>query len=331
MKFFLNSYVENKFKIVTKKYALILGSNPSDGARSPKLWNKVYKKKKIKCKMYPADVKLKNLKNIIKELKKDNNFIGGSVTIPYKEKIIKYLDEVDIASKKINSVNTIIRKNNKLIGFNTDYLGFGKSLERFKIKKQDSILVLGAGGAGKAVIGFIIDNLKENKKYFFNRNHKKIISFLKKYNKNKIFVLKGYKNISKIKDIKLIINTTSIGFSTWFDSKKKFYNLEYFSPLAPLSNIKLIDKKEKKLFLKKNKKIIEKNLKISKKFFKNNTNSKVYDIIYSPKKTNIMKHADIYKNYNLNGLNMNLDQAVIAFSKVNKIKSFDEIKKIMKK
>ena len=44
-----------------------------------------------------------------------------------------------------------------------------------------------------------------------------------------------------------------------------------------------------------------------------------------------MKHADIYKNYNLNGLNMNLDQAVIAFSKVNKIRSFDKIKKIMKK
>jgi shikimate dehydrogenase len=331
MKFFLNSYIENKFQLDHKKYALIIGSNPSDGARSPKLWNKVYKKKKIRCKMYPADVKLKKLKNLIKYLKKDNNFIGGSVTIPYKEKIIKYLDEVDITSKKINSVNTIMRKNNKLIGFNTDYLGFGKSLDRFKIKKQDSILVLGAGGAGKAVISFILSNFKENKKYFFNRNYKKIMKLLKKCNYKKLFVLKEYKDIYEIKDIKLIINATSIGFNTWFESKKKFYNLKYFSPLASLNNIKLINKKEKKLFLKKNKKIVEKNIKTSKSFFKDNPNLKVFDIIYSPEKTNIMKHADIYKNYNLNGLNMNLDQAVIAFSKVNKIRSFDKIKKIMKK
>ena len=51
MKFFLNSYIENKFQLDHKKYALIIGSNPSDGARSPKLWNKVYKKKKldVKC------------------------------------------------------------------------------------------------------------------------------------------------------------------------------------------------------------------------------------------------------------------------------------------
>jgi shikimate dehydrogenase len=331
MKSFLNSYIENKFQLDSKEYALIIGSNPSDGARSPKLWNKVYKKKKIKRKMYPADVKLKNLKNIIKYLKKDKKFIGGSVTVPYKEKIIKYLDVVDTTSKKINSVNTILKKKNKLIGLNTDYWGFGKSINKFNIKKQDPILVLGAGGAGKAVISFIIKNFKENKKYFFNRNHKKISRFIKNYNEKKCIILKEYKNISKIKDIKLIINTTSIGFNTWFGSKKKFYNLEYFSPLAPLNDIKLINKKEKKLFLKKNKKNIEKNLKISKKFFENNPNSKVYDIIYSPKKTNIMKHANSYKNYSLNGLNMNLDQAVIAFSKVNKIKSFDEIKKIMKK
>ena len=46
MKSFLNSYIENKFQLDSKEYALIIGSNPSDGARSPKLWNKVYKKKK---------------------------------------------------------------------------------------------------------------------------------------------------------------------------------------------------------------------------------------------------------------------------------------------
>jgi len=331
MKLLLNSYIDNKLKLVEKKYALIIGLNPSGGARSPKLWNKVYKKKKIKCKMYPADVKPNNLSNIVKFLKKDPNFIGGSITIPYKEKIIKYLDKVDVNSKKINSINTILKKNNKLIGFNTDYSGFGRSLNKFNIKKKDAILVLGAGGAGKAAISFIINNFKENKKYFFNRTPQKLTSFLKTHNKKKIFILKNYKSIYKITNIKLVVNTTSIGFNSWFYSKRKFYNLKYFSPLAPLKQVELINKKENKLFLKKNKQNIERNIKKSKQFFKDNPNAKVYDIIYTPIKTNIMKHADIFKSFNLNGLNMNLDQAVIAFSKVNKIKSFDEIKKIMKK
>ena len=52
----LNKYISNNIKIKHKKFALIIGESPSFGARSPKLWNKVYKKKKIKCEMYPADV-----------------------------------------------------------------------------------------------------------------------------------------------------------------------------------------------------------------------------------------------------------------------------------
>ena len=65
-----------------------------------------------KIRMFPADVSNKNLKDLINLLKKDKKFIGGSVMVPYKEKVIKYLDYIDEISKKIGAVNTILKKEN---------------------------------------------------------------------------------------------------------------------------------------------------------------------------------------------------------------------------
>ena len=107
----LSQYLENKLKIKQiAKYALILGASPSKGARSPKLWNRVYKAQKSKIKMYPADVNQKNLKHLVSYLKKDDLFIGGSITIPYKISIMKYLDGIDNKARKIGSINTILKK-----------------------------------------------------------------------------------------------------------------------------------------------------------------------------------------------------------------------------
>ena len=125
---------------MSNKYAAIIGLNPSKGARSPKLWNKVYKKLKINCQMYPADISKKNLPSLIKEIKKDDDFLGSAVTMPYKEKILKYIDKIDVNSKKIGSINTILKKNKKLIGYNTDYLACKKTLSKFKKKKKILIL-----------------------------------------------------------------------------------------------------------------------------------------------------------------------------------------------
>ena len=99
----LNSYLTNNISIKEKNFALILGENPSQGARSPKLWNKVYRKLKKNIRMYPADINKKKLPQLIKYLKKNNNFLGGSVTMPYKEEIIRYLDNIDKDSKKIGT------------------------------------------------------------------------------------------------------------------------------------------------------------------------------------------------------------------------------------
>lgn len=80
-----------------------------------------------------------------------NNF-GFNVTIPYKEAIIPYLDLLDFHAEKIGAVNTIKIENGKKIGFNTDWIGFKKSLQPLLKPHHTKALVLGTGGASKAVI-----------------------------------------------------------------------------------------------------------------------------------------------------------------------------------
>lgn len=77
---------------------------------------------------------------------------GFNVTIPFKEKIIPYLDALDHAAKTIGAVNCVNRENGKLIGYNTDYIGFTNSIKPLLNKQHKKALVLGNGGASKAVL-----------------------------------------------------------------------------------------------------------------------------------------------------------------------------------
>ncbi len=83
---------------------------------------------------------------------REEDFKGFNVTIPYKESIIKYLDEVEEEALEIGAVNTIkVTLENKLIGYNTDVYGFQKSIESILKKHHKKALILGTGGASKAV------------------------------------------------------------------------------------------------------------------------------------------------------------------------------------
>ena len=80
--------------------------------------------------MFPADVKEENLDQLCMYLKSNKHFLGSSVTVPYKEKIMKYLDGIEKNAKSIGSVNTIVNKKGKLFGFNTDYYGSMYTLKK---------------------------------------------------------------------------------------------------------------------------------------------------------------------------------------------------------
>jgi len=88
----------------------------------------------------------------ITQIVKNPNLCGLNVTIPYKEEIIPFLDKISKKAKKIGAVNTIkITKKGKLKGYNTDFFGFQKSLSSLLNEHHKKALILGTGGASKAV------------------------------------------------------------------------------------------------------------------------------------------------------------------------------------
>ena len=100
--------------------------------------------------------------SLFENLKKES-FSGLSVTIPFKESIIPYLDELDNSAAEVGAVNAVYFHNNKAIGYNTDVIGFAISLSKLLINKGivENALVLGTGGAAKAVM-FALDKLNIN-------------------------------------------------------------------------------------------------------------------------------------------------------------------------
>ena len=90
--------------------------------------------------------------NDFKSLIRKFDLSGLNVTIPYKEAIIPFLDEISDEAKTIGAVNTIQFKKGKLIGHNTDHIGFHNSIKPFLENTMDRALILGTGGASKAVV-----------------------------------------------------------------------------------------------------------------------------------------------------------------------------------
>ena len=83
---------------------------------------------------------------------KQKDFAAINVTIPYKKDVIPYLDEMDMQAKSIGAVNTIVNKNGKLIGHNTDFDGFLYMVRHHNIHMKDKkVLIIGNGGAAQAV------------------------------------------------------------------------------------------------------------------------------------------------------------------------------------
>jgi shikimate dehydrogenase len=127
------------------------------------------------------------------------NLRGLNVTIPYKEEVLALLDVIDKRAKAIGAVNTIrITKNKQLIGYNTDFLGFKKSLEQHLSPEHHNALILGTGGASKAV-AYALDLM--NIKYdFVSRSTNKASKFL--YSDLTVGIIGSYS---------IIINCTPIG------------------------------------------------------------------------------------------------------------------------
>ncbi len=130
---------------------------------------------------------------------------GCSVSMPFKEKVIPFLDRLDPLAKKIGAVNTIVNDNGQLIGYNTDVIAVEKSLKPLQIKNDKDIIIFGAGGVSRAIL-VALKNLKLKNITVANRTTRKGERLAKEFNVNFI-------QWSKRENVKadVIINATSIG------------------------------------------------------------------------------------------------------------------------
>ncbi len=144
--------------------------------------------KKFKAENIDANYKLYELKNLETEfpllLKNTSNLCGLNVTIPYKQRIFPFLDKIDADAEEIGAVNVIKFSNGKLIGYNTDVVGFEMSLTKHLLPHHTKALILGTGGASKAV-AFVLQKLgieftfvsrtKANDNYTYNELNEETI------------------------------------------------------------------------------------------------------------------------------------------------------------
>ncbi|NMM63825.1 shikimate dehydrogenase [Clostridium sp. P21] len=130
---------------------------------------------------------------------------GVNVTIPYKVEIMQYLDSISKEAEKIGAVNTIAFKENGIIGYNTDYYGFGESLKNGKIDIYNkNAVILGTGGASKAVLHYLLDNGVKDVVYV-SRNPENAMKQVKNFN------IISYEDMNKLKNTDIIINCTPCG------------------------------------------------------------------------------------------------------------------------
>ena len=169
-----------------------------------------YWSKKAKCnflyKKYEIDEK--RIEKFFYNYKKDKNFIGFNITIPYKEKFINMCDNVSLRAKKIGSVNLIYKKGNRIYGDNTDVIGFGKIYSLLKIRKTKTVLLIGAGGASRAILYFLNKKNIENIDIFAT-------SFRRRQSLSLNFKFKNFTNNTTLlkKKYDLIINASNAGMS----------------------------------------------------------------------------------------------------------------------
>ena len=146
---------------------------------------------------------IKDCKNAIVGVKA-LNFIGATVSMPYKQEIMIYLDKIDPTAQKIGAVNTIQNKDGFLIGYNSDWIGAMTALKEVCTLENKRVALIGAGGAARA----IAFGLKENKAIvtIYNRTEEKGITLAKDFN----LIYGGTPD--KISDYDILINATSVGF-----------------------------------------------------------------------------------------------------------------------
>jgi shikimate dehydrogenase len=203
--------------ITAKTKILGIFGYPTGHTISPAMHNAVIKALRLDMVYLPFEVKPSELREAIKCIK-SIGMIGVNITIPHKEAVIKFIDGISEEARHIGAVNTIVNKDGRLIGHNTDGYGYITSLKEecnFNPKGKN-IAILGAGGAARGIL--VALSVKKPKTIVIaNRTLARAISLIKafkgKFPETKFEAVDLNKDILKkyFKDMELLVNTTSVG------------------------------------------------------------------------------------------------------------------------
>ncbi len=250
--------------------------NPITHSKSPLIHNFWLRKYSIDCVYEKKQITQTEIPDLIEHVR-EGIIKGFNVTIPFKKIMLNMVDTVDLEAKKSMAVNTVYKRGDKVVGTNTDGIGFVNSLKKdvkYILKPKSNIFCVGSGGAAYGIISEIL-NYEPTSVKITNRTESsglKLINHFSQFVNPKKKILKSSKwGTSPDAKTDLLINTTSCGM-------KKKDNLPIRLNFMPSTSI-------------------------------------VYDIIYNPKETMLMRSAINCGIKNTNGAFMLIRQAAESFKK----------------
>ena len=330
----LQPYVSNTLDSKAGQYkevAGIIGDQPSLYAKSPAIWTAVFTSLHIDAAYLPFDVALDHLKGLVRALRALPSYIGGNVTVPYKLAVMGLLDEVDPLAQRIGAVNTVKHaQDGRLFGYNTDASGAIGSLLRktpWQLKpliqtlENKRVLLLGAGGAGRAAAFGVAEAYGENGRlYIANRSNEasealaaavqSVYGHAQALDEGSVEEVLG--------EVDLIINSTTKGQAGLRHLPNGLVIcLGPYSSLAPASPAIMetseyeTDDLLYKAWHQASADDVAQNLSLSSKLMtKVKPGAVFFDMIYAPLETPLLSQAGNMGHRTLNGKGMNILQAV---------------------
>lgn len=189
-----------------KPHYLLFG-HPVEHSLSPLMHNKALNYYDIEASYHAIDLQSHELADLAAYLNNEK-FMGANVTIPYKQLIAEYLDDISEPASEIGAINTIVKKRNYLEGYNTDYEGFLAPLNKLEYEFSGrNAIVFGTGGASKAIV-VALRELEIENMYLVSRTPERISSF-KDFRRVQVV---SYNNWTALTDdVVIVVNATPLG------------------------------------------------------------------------------------------------------------------------
>ena len=198
---------------INTKFITLLGK-PLGQSFAARMQNRGYEAAGLNMKYFYTEVENDHLGDVVNGLRY-MNFAGFAVTKPNKVEVLKYLDELDPLCEKMGSSNTVVKKGDKLIGYNTDGIGFYTAITKDGVDTKDcTVFCFGAGGVGRAMCS-VLAYYGVKKLYITDYFDAAAQSLVDDINKNFAPVAEfvAFKDFSKVSECNMVMNASGIGMA----------------------------------------------------------------------------------------------------------------------